>query len=517
MRVRRTPIICTKRTVPRIRRLNDLPKGISGIAMFILIVVAIPLLSITTISTSFSKQGIGILPNANALPLSTGDDALDFTVTPDSVPKERSNKEEIKDLFSQAPSSFLPSSDNQMLDRDKPLPANFDLNRPLAEIKRGHGDEIPNQYIVVLKNNFPTTPSETASEARLSGAAILNVYDRVLKGFSIKVPNERVLEAIQRNPNVEYIEQDMQVQTFAQLLPRGVNRVDGDLSSTISGNGAGSVNTDIAIIDTGIQLSHPDLNVYRQKTFVLGTSSANDDNGHGTHVAGIAAAKDNSIGVAGVAPGARLWAVKVLGSSGSGSISTIIKGIDYVTQNAAQVDIANLSLGCECASTSLNTAISNSVRAGIAYVAAAGNSGKNAASFSPANHPSVIAVSAIVDTDGKCGGKGISTSYGADDRFASFSNYGSVVDLAAPGVSIYSTYKGGTYATLSGTSMAAPHVAGAAALYDATHPGASPSAIANSLKSTGSKPSTICDGRGHGYFSGDRDIYREPLLYVNPY
>ena len=153
----------------------------------------------------------------------------------------------------------------------------------------------------------------------------------MLKGFSIKVPNERVLEAIQRNPNVAYIEQDMQVQAFAQLLPRGVNRVDGDLSSTVSGNGAGSVNTDIAIIDTGIQLSHPDLNVYRQKTFVSGTSSANDDNGHGTHVAGIAAAKDNSIGVVGVAPGARLWAVKVLDSSGSGSISNIIKGIEYVT------------------------------------------------------------------------------------------------------------------------------------------------------------------------------------------
>ena len=302
--------------------------------MFILIVVAIPLLSITTnISTSLAKQGIGIFPNANALPLSTGDDALDFTVTPDSLLKERSNKEEIKDLFSQSPSSFLPSSDNQKLDTEKSPPANFDLNRPLADIMRGQGEEIPNQYIVVLKNNFPNIPSETASEAKLSGASVLNVYDGVLKGFSIKVPNERVLEAIQRNPNVAYVEQDMQVQAFAQLLPRGVNRVDGDLSSTVSGNGAGSVNTDIAIIDTGIQISHPDLNVYRQKTFVSGTSSANDDNGHGTHVAGIAAAKDNSIGVVGVAPGARLWAVKVLDSSGSGSISNIIKGIEYVTDN----------------------------------------------------------------------------------------------------------------------------------------------------------------------------------------
>jgi subtilisin len=499
--------------------LKDAPNRIGGIALFILIIVSIPLLSITTISSSLFKQSIGTIPNANALPLQLGDDALDYPVKADSLIGDIFDKEEVKEDFEQSPSSFLPSSNNEKLDTDKspPPPTNSDLNLPSAEIMRGHGDAIPNQYIVVLKNNFPIIPSEAASEAKNSGAAVLNVYNRVLKGFSIKVPNERVLEAIQRNPNVAYIEQDMRVQAFAQLLPRGVNRVDGDLSSTVSGNGAGSVNTDIAIIDTGIQLSHPDLNVYRQITFVSGTSSANDDNGHGTHVAGIAAAKDNSIGVAGVAPGAKLWAVKVLDSSGSGSISNIIKGIEYVTRNYLYIDIVNMSLGCECTSSSLNTAITNSVKAGITYVVAAGNNGKNAASFSPANHPSVIAVSAIADSDGKCGGKGIPTSYGADDRFASFSNYGSVVDMAAPGVSIYSTYKGGTYATLSGTSMAAPHVAGAAALYDATHPGASPSAIANSLKSTGSKPSTICDGKGHGYFSGDRDIYREPLLYVNPY
>ena len=285
-----------------------------------------------------------ILPNANALPQEIGDDAIDFPVTADSILDDIFNKEEIKELFGQSPSSFLPSIDNEKLDTDKPPPTNFDLNGPSAEIIRGHGDEIPNQYIVVLKNKFPTTLLETASEARHSGAAVLNVYDRVLQGFSIKVPNERVLEAIQRNPNVAYIEQDMQVQAFAQLLPRGVNRVDGDLSSTVSGNGAGSVNTDIAILDTGIQLSHPDLNVYRQKTLCFITSSANDDNGHGTHVAGIAAAKDNTIGVVGVAPGARLWAVKVLGSSGSGSISTIIKGIEYVTDNYLSIDIVNLSL-----------------------------------------------------------------------------------------------------------------------------------------------------------------------------
>ena len=124
------------------------------------------------------------------------------------------------------------------------------------------------------------------------------------------------------------------MQAFAQTVPTGVNRVDGDLSSTKSGNAFGSVNADIAIIDTGIDLDHPDLNVYAQKSLVSYTTSANDDNGHGTHVAGIAAAKDNTVGMVGVAPGARLWAVKVLDSSGSGSISTIIKGVDYVTNNA---------------------------------------------------------------------------------------------------------------------------------------------------------------------------------------
>ena len=219
--------------------------------MFILIVVSVPFLSITTISASLSKQGTGIFPNANALPPQTDDDDVDF---PDSAfDNDKFNKEEIKEFFEHSPSSFLPSLDNEKLDSDKPPPTDFDLNGLSAKIMRGQGDEIPNQYIVVLKNNFPATPLETAYEARLSGAAVLNVYDRVLKGFSIKVPNDRVLEAIQRNPNVAYIEQDMQVQAFAQLLPRGINRVDGDLSSTISGNGAGNVNTDIAIIDTGIQ------------------------------------------------------------------------------------------------------------------------------------------------------------------------------------------------------------------------------------------------------------------------
>jgi subtilisin len=196
------------------------------------------------------------------------------------------------------------------------------------------------------------------------------------------------------------VEQDMTVQAFSQNLPKGVNRIDADLSPTKSGDGSGSVNTDIAILDTGIDLAHTDLSIYRKKTFVVGTSSANDDNGHGTHVAGIAAAKDNTVGVVGVAAGARLWALKVLDATGSGSISTIIAGIDYITQHADEIDIVNMSFGCECSSSSLDTAINNSVAKGVTFVAAAGNNHKDASTFSPARNPNVISVSAIADSDG---------------------------------------------------------------------------------------------------------------------
>jgi subtilisin family serine protease len=271
-------------------------------------------------------------------------------------------------------------------------------------------------------------------------------------------------------------------------------------------------------------LTHPDLNVYRDVTFVPGTTSGNDDNGHGTHVAGIAAAKDNNEGVVGVDPGARLWAVKVLDSTGAGSISDIIAGIDYVTQHANEIGVANLSFGCRCHSNALDIAIHNSVAAGITFVVAAGNSAADAESFSPASNPDVITVAAIADSDGRCGGLGPATKYGNDDSFATFSNFGSVVDIAAPGVNILSTYKGGLYATFSGTSMAAPHVTGAAALYKSTHIGASPFTVKQALMTTGSTPATVCDGNGHGYFSGapnslpNRDgLAYIPLLYVRQF
>ena len=390
-----------------------------------------------------------------------------------------------------------------------------DITKKLRDVR---GEKVPNQYIVVLKDSNLLSSDKVkslASEAANQGAALRHIYDNALGGFAIRVPNDKALEEILKIPEVDYVEPDIKVKAFIQSLPTGINRVDADLSSTKSGDGSGAVNADIGILDTGIDLTHPDLNVYRHVTFVSGTSSGNDDNGHGTAVAGIAAARDNSDGVVGVAPGARLWSIKVLDSSGNGFISDIIEGIDYVTAHSDEIDVANLSFGGDGSNTALRTAIINSVLSGVTYAAAAGNDEKDASTVIPASYPEVIAVSAIVDTDGKCGGLSTSTSSGNDDTLADFSNFGSVVDIAAPGVLIKSTARGSSYTnSFSGTSASTPHVTGAAALYNSENPNASPSDIRTALRNSGSSPATICNGNGYGYFTGDRDNNAEPLLYI---
>jgi subtilisin family serine protease len=389
---------------------------------------------------------------------------------------------------------------------------------------QSENNNIPNQFIVYLqgdnkKENNPIDPLEFYnSELKNTDTELLYVYDYVVKGFAIKISDNKVLEQLKNNPLVAYVGQDRKISTFInshienQIIPQSVDRVDGDINlENINSN---AIDADIAILDTGIDLDHEDLNVFHEKSFIAGTFSADDDHGHGTHLAGIAAAKDNSFGIVGIAPGARLWALKVLESSGNGEISTLIKGLDYINQNSNQVDVAVLSLGCECESGALDIAINNSIKAGITIVVAAGNEAKNARTFTPANNPEVITVSAITDTDGKCGGNGPSSPYGDDDMLASFSNFGNVVDISAPGVDIYSTFKSNSYKKLSGTSMAAPHVAGAAALYISLHPEASPKDVKNYLVTSGTKFSDLCDGNGHGYFVGDRDSLHEPLLYI---
>jgi subtilisin len=426
-----------------------------------------------------------------------------------------------------------PNTSNQSI-----APESKDKFTPLEEVILGSQNDryelikaarepIRGQYIVVLRPEATATSGSDsvrmradeiramAEESRTKGAEILNIYEHALDGYVMKTSenmSDALVSELRQDPRVAFVEPDQRVHAFGQNVPVGVDRVDGDVSPTASGDGSGAVDADIAILDTGIDLTHPDLNVYHEKTFVPSTSSGDDDNGHGTHVAGVAAAKDNAIGVVGVAPGARLWSIKVLDSSGAGSISDIIAGIDYVTAHSNEIDVVNLSFGCECSSPALDAAINNAVQGGVVFVVAAGNDHKDASSFSPARNPNVIAVSAMGDSDGKCGGQGSPTKYGNDDTFASFSNYGAPVDVVAPGVGILSTYSDGQYAQLSGTSMAAPHVTGGIALYESSHPGATPAQVKAALDASGTKPSSGCSGEGQGYFTGNPDGANRPLL-----
>ncbi|TLX86128.1 MAG: hypothetical protein E6K97_11615 [Thaumarchaeota archaeon] len=301
-----------------------------------------------------------------------------------------------------------------------------------------------------------------------------------------------------------------------ETLPDSIKRTftTEDLKGNAKSNFSKGVDADIAILDTGIDLNHPDLNVYRNVSFIPGGKTGDDDNGHGTHVAGIAAAKDNGKGVIGAAPGARLWSVKVCDKAGECKVSDMIKGIEYITQHADEIDVVNISVETPL-SPALNRAISASVKAGVTYVVAAGNYGHDASTTSPASDPDVMTVSAIADSDGKCGGTGpaLKAHNVTDDSFAHFSNFGPSVAIAAPGVDILSTYLKGGYAIDSGTSMAAPSVAGAAALIKAGDPNMSPEGVKKALLGTGSTPLTPCEGGPQGYFTGDPDQYKEPLLF----
>ena len=295
---------------------------------------------------------------------------------------------------------------------------------------------------------FKDTPSQADKDIiRGHGGEIKHSYT-IIDAIAAKLP-EQAIENIKKNPRVAYVEMDGEVHTLDTELDNswGVTRI-----------GAGTVHADnkgtgvkVAIIDTGIDYSHSDLdaNYKGGYDFVNGDSYPLDDNGHGTHCAGIVAAEDNGEGVVGVAPGAFLYGVKVLNSGGSGYVSDVIAGIEWSVENGMQV--ISMSLGSDFGSTPLKDACDNAYSSGVLLVAAAGNDGNSPGKGDnvdyPARYSSVIAV---VATD-------------RNDNRARWSSTGPAVELAAPGVSIYSTYPGG-YATKSGTSMACPHVTGTAAL-----------------------------------------------------
>ena len=293
-----------------------------------------------------------------------------------------------------------------------------------------------------------------------------HVYSASIRGFSARLTARQIVD-VESDPAVAYVEPDGTMSIVAQTLPWGIDRIDADASSTRAGNGSGAVNNVNAyIIDTGVDAAHGDLNVVGHVDFASGPNR--DCNGHGTHVAGTAAAKDNTSDVVGVSPGAPLTGVKVLGCGGTGATSGVIKGVDWVTAHANKPAVANMSLGGG-ASNALDSAVKKSANSGVFYAVSAGNSGADACNGSPARagtHNGVATVAAV----------------NSNDKEPSWSNYGDCVDTWAPGVSVLSTRKGGGTSTKSGTSMASPHVAGTGALYLSSHTGASAATVESSLK-----------------------------------
>jgi subtilisin family serine protease len=334
--------------------------------------------------------------------------------------------------------------------------AALSINTPAFAKK---GDKIEGSYICVFKKGTvqrANVRAEANRSANQAGGRAKHVYENSVRGFSAEMSGAAAAQAARRNPNIAFCEQDQEVSidqdafTFRQVgkpvpqqppqsVPWGVTRVNGVLTAS-SGTAW--------VIDTGIDQDHPDLNVdtVRSRNFVTRESSPDDLNGHGTHVAGTIAARNNSIGVIGVVPGTQVVAVRVLNRKGSGSNSDVIAGVDYVAGAGSRGDVANMSLTGGI-SEALDQAVLDAAATGVKFTLAAGNQAISATERSPArvNGPNVYTVSAFAQ----------------GDTWASFSNFGNPpIDFGEPGVSIPSTYKDGGYATASGTSMAAPHLAG---------------------------------------------------------
>jgi subtilisin family serine protease len=369
-------------------------------------------------------------------------------------------------------------------------------------------------YIVLLKPGVDV-PSAAAEHARAHGATVGHIYTHAVRGYSAHM-SAAAAARLAGDARVRLVQPDGTATVDAQTTPTGINRADAELSPTAAIDGTDTrIDVDVAVIDTGIDLDHPDLNVYTAGAMNCSTGrSANDGNGHGTHVAGTIAALDNTAGVVGMAPGARLWPVRVLNNAGSGSWSDVICGVDYVTAHASEIEVANMSLGgsgsdqdaCGTDRDALHEAICAAVGAGVTFVVAAGNETDNAANHVPAAYDEVITVSALADFNGRPGGGAAPTCRSdVDDTLADFSNFGSDVDLIAPGVCINSTWKRAGYNTISGTSMASPHVAGGAALYKATHRSASPATVKSALQAAGTTDYST---------AGDPDGIQESLLNV---
>jgi subtilisin family serine protease len=375
--------------------------------------------------------------------------------------------------------------------------------------------------IVVYRQGVSDPGGQTTAHERALGFSATHRYRHVLDGFSARLTGAQIAD-LRSDPDVTQIVPDRPVHAESvplaggETLPVGIKRI----GAAQGGDVREASGVAIAEIDTGIDLSHPDLNAVAGTNCISPGSAPNDDNGHGTHVAGTMAARNNGSGVVGVAAGTKIYAVKVLDASGSGSTSSVICGLDWVAAKAAADDIrvVNMSLGGSgapgtCASDPEHGAVCSVADAGVTVVVAAGNSGAPISAGSgsqvPAAYPEVLAVTAMADTDGLPGGLGGACQGVADDTLESFSNYAvSAADaahtIAAPGGCVFSDWRGGGTATESGTSMASPHVAAAVALcidengVDGPCAGEAPADVIQTMRATAQRGATSANG-----FTGD--------------
>jgi subtilisin family serine protease len=362
----------------------------------------------------------------------------------------------------------------------------------------GAPDAVPGSYIVKLAAGGAGSQTADFSTERINtlasrfDAKVERVFDTALKGFSANL-SEQQAKRLAADPSVEYVEQDQVVHASAtQANPPswGLDRIDQanlplSKSYTYASTGAG---VNVYVVDTGVRISHQQFGGRAKNgyDFVDNDPIAQDGYGHGTHVAATIAGSTY-----GVAKGATVYGVRVLDNSGSGTTAGVIAGVDWVTKNAVKPAVANLSLGGGV-QTSLDDAVRKSIASGVTYSIAAGNSNANANTFSPARVAEAITVGATTNTDAR----------------ASYSNWGPVVDIFAPGSTITSAWNTNDTATYTGngTSFAAPHVAGAAARYLQAHKTATPAQVSAALVTASTKNKVTNPGTG----SPNRLLYSAP-------